>query len=192
MVQAAAAIADSEGLEQLTLARVAERLDVKVPSLYNHVDGLPGLRRALALAGVRAGVDAIRRVTVGIAGDAAVLALARAYRRFALEHPGQYAASVRAPGPEDAELVAASAELLEVVFAVLAPYQLGQEAATHAVRGMRSIVHGFVSLETAGGFGMPLAIDESFDRLVRAYIAGLGQEAYTEGLQPRPMPAPGD
>jgi AcrR family transcriptional regulator len=177
VVCAAAEIADAEGLDLLTLARVAERLDVRVPSLYNHVDGLPGLRRALALAGVRATSDAVRRATVGVSGNAAVEALARAYRAFAHAHPGQYAASVRAPDPDDALLREASVELLDVVLAVLAPYGLDPVAATHAVRGFRSIVHGFVSLEAAGGFGMPLDVDESFDRLVRMLIAGLERGA---------------
>lgn len=173
VVQAAAEIADSEGLDQLTLARVAEQLDVRVPSLYNHIDGLPGLRRALALAGVHKSIDALRRATVGISGDTAMLALCRAYRAFAQAHPGQYAASVRAPAPDDVALQAASTELLELVLTVLAPYGLDTIAATHAVRGLRSIIHGFVSLEAAGGFGLPLALDESFDRLTHTFIAGL-------------------
>lgn len=172
-MRAAAELADADGLEQLTLARVAERLDVRVPSLYNHIDGLPGLRRALALAGVRASIEALRKATVGISGAPAMLALARAYRAFARAHPGQYAASVRAPDPGDAELREASAELLGVVLAVLAPYGLSEDEATHAIRGLRSIVHGFVSLETAGGFGLPLDLDDSFDRLARLFVAGL-------------------
>jgi hypothetical protein len=44
----------------------------------------------------------------------------------------------------------------------------------HAVRGLRSLVHGFATLEVAGGFGMPLDIDESFRRLVELLISGLG------------------
>ena len=45
VVEVAAKLADEVGLEALTLAQVAARLNVKLPSLYNHVDGLPGLRR---------------------------------------------------------------------------------------------------------------------------------------------------
>nr|WP_255604147.1 TetR-like C-terminal domain-containing protein [Oscillochloris sp. ZM17-4] len=101
--------------------------------------------------------------------------MCRAYRSFARAHPGQYAASVRAPGPGDAALEEASEELIGVVLAILAPYQLDATAATHAIRGLRSIIHGFVSLEMAGGFGLPLAIDESFEQLVATFIAGLGR-----------------
>jgi hypothetical protein len=45
--------------------------------------------------------------------------------------------------------------------------------AVHAVRGLRALVHGFVTLETAGGFGFPLDRDESFRRLLATFAAGL-------------------
>lgn len=176
VVQAAAALADSHGLEALTLAQLAAELEIKVPSLYNHVAGLAGLRRELALAGMHASADYLRRAAVGKAGDAAVRAVLRAYRDFARAHPGLYTASLRAPSPDDATLQAASADLLEVVVAVLAPYGLGEEASLHAVRGLRSLVHGFVELEAAGGFGLPLASAASFDWLVERFVEGLHHE----------------
>jgi hypothetical protein len=46
------------------------------------------------------------------------------------------------------------------------------EDAIHAVRAFRSMVHGFATLEVAGGFGMPQDCDESFRRLVNALAAG--------------------
>jgi AcrR family transcriptional regulator len=173
VVEAAAALADAEGLEQLTLARVAERLGVRTPSLYNHVAGLEGLRRELALAGLRALSPRLTRAALGKAGGAAVLALADAYRAFARERPGLYAASLRAVGEEDRDLQRAGWEVVELVLAVLAAYELSEEDALHATRGLRAIVHGFVSLEAAGGFGLPLDLDESFHRLVCAFIRGL-------------------
>lgn len=33
---------------------------------------------------------------------------------------------------------------------------------------LRSTLHGFVSLAAAGGFGLPRAVDTTFDRLVAA------------------------
>ena len=39
VVEAAATVADAEGLEAVTLARVAAVLGVRSPSLYAHVDG---------------------------------------------------------------------------------------------------------------------------------------------------------
>ncbi|HMP39312.1 MAG TPA: TetR-like C-terminal domain-containing protein [Roseiflexaceae bacterium] len=173
VVAAAAELADRDGLERLTLAQVAERLNVRVPSLYNHVDGLAGLQRDLALAGMRAATDTLRRAAVGLAGDAALFAIADAYRTFAHEHYGLYSAGLRAPAADDAELQAAGAELIEVVIAVLQPYRLDEIALIHTIRGLRSIVHGFVTLEAQGGFGLPVDCDESFRRLMQLFVGGL-------------------
>src|SRR3954469_10643694 len=106
VVQAAAALADIAGLGQLTLADLAARLGVRTPSLYNHVAGLPGLRRDLALLGTRELSMRLSRAAIGKSGDAAVQSVCQAYRAFVNEHPGLYAATVRSalltdqPDPE--------------------------------------------------------------------------------------------
>jgi AcrR family transcriptional regulator len=173
VIAVAAHLADEAGLDHLTLAQVAARLGVKLPSLYNHVAGVPDLRRALALLGIGQLLDQMRRAGVGKAEDAAIMAVAQAYRTYATQHPGVYAATVQAPPTDDLEWQQASHAVLDVVLAVLEPYGLSQAAALHAVRGLRSIIHGFVSLELAQGFGVPLNRDESFWWLLRAYTAGL-------------------
>jgi AcrR family transcriptional regulator len=173
VVAFAAELADEVGLEALTLAAVAARLGVRLPSLYNHVAGLPGLQRELARLGGRELLERLSRATIGKAEDAAVLALAHALRAYILAHPGRYAATVRAPAANDPEMQRIAQAIVEVVLAVLAPYGLDAAAAIHAVRGLRSIAHGFATLELAGGFGLALDRDESFLRLLRAYIAGL-------------------
>jgi AcrR family transcriptional regulator len=173
VVEAAAELADARGLESLTLAAVAEQLHVRLPSLYNHIDGLGGLRRELALLGARELAERLRNAAVGVAGEAAVLALANAYRAYILQHPGRYAATVRAPAAEDEEFQRLAQTLIDTFRAVLAAYELAGDDALHTIRGLRSLTHGFASLELAGGFGLPLDRDESYRRLLRAYLVGL-------------------
>lgn len=176
VVDAAAAIADADGLEGVTLARVAGELGVRAPSLYNHVDGRGGLLRALAVRGVRELTAALRDAAVGRAGTDALGATARAYRDYALAHPGLYAAGVAAPAPDDAEHQAAARETVDVVFAVLRGWHLEGDDAVHAARTFRSAVHGFVLLECAGGFGIPVDLDASFERLVATLAGGLATD----------------
>lgn len=176
VVQAAVDLADTAGIEQFTLADLAARLGVRTPSLYNHVAGLPGLRRDLAVLGTRELSARMSRAAIGKSGDAATLAIAQAYRAFVTAHPGLYAATVRSSlltDQPDPELQAAQHESVEIVLAVLAGYGLSGEAAIHAARGLRSLVHGFATLEAADGFGIPLDLDSSFQQLVENYIAGL-------------------
>lgn len=173
VVLAAAQLADTVGLEGVTLATLAAKVGVQTPSLYNHVAGLPGLRRELALLGLRELARRLERAAVGRAGDDALVAIAQAYRAYAREHPGVYAATQRTPEGHDPAWAAAGAEVVGIVLAVLAGYGLEGDDALHATRALRSLLHGFVALETVGGFGLPLDLDESFRRLLALFIAGL-------------------
>lgn len=165
VVQAAAGLADEDGLAALTLARVADRLGIRAPSLYAHVDGAEELHRRLAALGTRELAAALTDATAGRRGRAALAAIARAYRRYGHEHPGRYAAMQRAPAGagDDAE---AAREIYELLRASLAGYGLRGAREVHAIRAVRAALHGFVSLEQVGGFGMAVSTDASFHTLV--------------------------
>jgi AcrR family transcriptional regulator len=176
VVQAAVDLIEAEGLEALSLGRLAKQLDVQTPSLYNHIDGLPGLYRELALLSTRDLGEQMGNAAIGKSGSNAVLAVAEAYRAYVKDHYGLYMTGVRSSGlqtPIDVELQAAQERVVHIALAIIGSFGLQGEDALHAVRGLRSIVHGFATLEVAGGFGLPLDCDESFRRLVNAFIAGL-------------------
>jgi AcrR family transcriptional regulator len=172
-------IADDVGLSRLTLAALAASLGVRQPSLYKHVDGMKGLQRSIAVRAKTELADTLGRAAVGRARGDAIRAVARTYRQWAIEHPGRYAATVRAPVSGDLQDEAASAAAVRVVLEVLSGYHLHGDAAIDATRALRSALHGFVSLETSGGFGLPVDIDRSFERLVEALITALDVEADT-------------
>ena len=173
VVEEAAAVADAAGLDRLTLAAVAERCGVALPSLYKHVRGLDGLRRDLAVLAVRELAATVSQAAVGRAGSDALHAIADAYRAYATAHPGRYAASVRAPTPGDAEHLAAADDALDVFLAVLAGYGITGPDAIDAIRALRAAMHGFVALEAAGAFGLPQSVDGSYHRLVDALDVAL-------------------
>ncbi|AMM18864.1 hypothetical protein AX769_00310 [Frondihabitans sp. PAMC 28766] len=171
--EAAGRIVDARPGATLTLAAIAERLGVKIPSLYKHVAGLPALQRSLEVRAKVAMGDAIIEAAAGRSGDDAVVAVAQAYRSWALEHPGQYPLTVVAGDRDDEANMAASTRFLTLITTILSGYGLDGDDALDATRFLRSTLHGFVSLETGGGYGMPLDVDRSFARLVAATTAAL-------------------
>jgi AcrR family transcriptional regulator len=180
LVAGAITLVNERGPEALSLAELAARFRVRPPSLYNHVDGLPGLKRELTLEALRRMTVLLRRETAGRAGLDALFAMAMAYRRFAAEEPGLYAFILPSTEQADPEVQSAGNELLEVVLAALRAYRLEGDAALHAVRCVRSVLHGFVSLELAGGFGLPLDLNETFALLLALLdigLQGMGQSA---------------
>jgi AcrR family transcriptional regulator len=173
VVAAAAQLADEAGWEGVGLRALAERLGVKAPSLYNHVDGLPALRRELAVEAAHQLAQRFADAAVGRATDDALRRVAHAYRAFAHEHPGLYPGVLAAPDPSDEEWLAAAAAIVRILTAVLSGYGLSANDALHAVRALRAALHGFVSLEAQGGFGLPLSLDDSYARLIETLLAGL-------------------
>lgn len=158
------------GPDALTLTEVAEHFNVKVPSLYNHVNGLDDLRDVVARYTYQLFYEALRDAAVGRSAGDALMAIALAGRRFASEHPGLYPLLMRPVKESDRDL---GQRIIDVFLAILSAYNLSDEDAIHAIRGVRSIMHGFVDIERAGGFGIPLDLDESYRRLVATFIQGL-------------------
>jgi AcrR family transcriptional regulator len=159
-------IADEVGLTNLTLAALADRLGVRQPSLYKHIAGTDGLRRSISLRAKQELAQVLGRAAVGRARDEAIIAMARAYRTWAHTHPGRYAAAQRAPVRGDVDDELASAAVTQVAFDVMAGYELHDDDAVDAIRALRAALHGFVTLEADGGFGLPVDVGRSFDRLV--------------------------
>lgn len=172
VLAAAATLVDRDGVDGLTVAALAAQLGVRPPSLYNHMESLEQLQQVLAARALAELAAGMQTAATGLAGAEALRAVAQAYRGYVLAHPGLYGLTVRVR-PTDASYVAASDATVKVVLAVLRGYQLSEAEAIHAARSLRSAVHGFASLEAAGGFGLPLDLDESFDRLVAMLDHGL-------------------
>jgi AcrR family transcriptional regulator len=177
VLEEAAKLADTKGCDQFSLAELAARFHIKPPSLYNHIQSLDALKRGLAMMALRELAGSLGKASIGRSKDDAVRSLAGAYREFVKKHPGLYQATQRAAGVSDLELTRASDEVVNVCLAVLRGYGLDRRAALHALRGLRSAVHGFATLEAAGGFGIPLSIDESFAWLVECFVSGLNAAA---------------
>ncbi|HEY6892201.1 MAG TPA: TetR-like C-terminal domain-containing protein, partial [Solirubrobacter sp.] len=147
--------------------------------LYVHVGGLPDLLRRLAARGARELGALLATAAAGRSGPDALSAIAIAYRGYARAHPGTYAATQRNANLTDPDASEAAAAVLETVYAVLRGYDFDDEEAVHATRVVRSALHGFVSLETGDGFGMPFDLDASFQTLIAVL---------DEGLRARAMP----
>jgi AcrR family transcriptional regulator len=186
VVEQAARLVDEVGLEKLTLAGLAQRLGVALPSLYKHIRGLDALRQKVsALATAELAAD-LSDAAVGRSGTDAVRALAAAYRGYARRHPGRYLTTQWVPDPDDPLHVAAGDRAVGAIYAVLRGYGLSGDDAVDATRALRSAMHGFVLLEHGGGFGLPQDVDRSFDQMVTALDSALkswpaGQAAIVKG-----------
>ena len=184
VIAAAAEVADAEGLDKVTLTRVAEGLGVRQPALYRHVAGYDDLLRSLSLRGREILAQRLADAAVGLSGDDAVAAVGHAWRKTVRDHPGIYAATDRYPCAGDAELEAAVERVLAVLGQILRGFDLTEEDRVHAARALRSAFHGFSHLESGDGHPLPHDPEDTFDHLVELLCAGvhrLSREAARSG-----------
>jgi AcrR family transcriptional regulator len=175
VLDAAAAIADRDGLASVSLASVAAALGVRSPSLYSHIDGLAGLRRALTR---RAALEWGRRLAVAAEGQAdpvaALRGIGHAYRGFARQHPGLYASLLPAPlAADDPDSAAAAAAAAGVVARALTGLGVPPDRHIDLIRTLRAILHGFVDLENGHGFGLSDPVDASFEAALDLFVSAL-------------------
>lgn len=176
VVDTAIELVDAEGFEALSLSAVAAALDVRPSALYHHVDSLDALRGQVAVTATERLAAAISSAAMGVAGLAALRAVAGAYRDFAIEHPGQYSALLRS-SPGSAELTDANARLHHVFVSIYEGAGLSGAEADAEARRARHAVHGYVTLEHAGaGEG-----DEQFEHLIDGFRAGLHASSSAAG-----------
>jgi AcrR family transcriptional regulator len=176
VIEAARELADHVGASSLSVTQLAEKLGISPPSVYAHFDGLAEIRRELALRGYRELASHMTASGFGLAGEEALDAVCTAYLEWIRKSPGLYSAIIACPWTQHEDLQEASERWLAVLYRALAFYGFDREEAIHASRGLRSIVHGFASLERTS-FRAPVDRDTSFQRMLRSFIQGLRDTA---------------
>lgn len=183
VVEAAAEIIEEHGLQGFSMRLLADSLNIKTASLYNHVGGLEELITEVCIYALKLQRDfemgAIAEPEESDPYDGkAIMALALVYRDFARKHRELYRL-IMSRAAECGERVEGVSELIVGPFIrVLERTELSFEDRTHWHRFLRGVVHGFVSQEEAGFFKhTPVSADESFRVAIRCYIDGLKRTA---------------
>lgn len=161
ILRAARELLEEEGLESLSMRRLAERLGMRAPSLYKHFPSKEALEAALLSEVFTEQAEifeaAVRETTEPLA------AIARAYHAYALEHPQLFRLfseraidrSLLTPGVEDR---------------ARAP----SDAATgdpNLSRALWAFAHGMTVLELDGRFPPGANLGEAWTRGLEAFSA---------------------
>ena len=170
LLQAAIDIVETEGTENLTVCKLAQKVSVKPASLYNHIRGINDIKNDVVKHAANMLEEAVMSASVGKSKDEALLDMALNYRKYAHSHPELYKLLMGTTNLEDANTAKARRSLIRVLNQVLIPYQLSDEKTVHFIRSFRSTLHGFVSLEATGYFKTDVSPDESFIKMIEGQI----------------------
>lgn len=161
IIAVARQLLEQEGADALTMRRLAERLGIRAPSLYKHLPDKAALEAAVIAAGLE-DLAAVLEAALDAAAEPLV-ALAAAYRAFALSHPHLYRLMNDRPlsrehlpaGLEDR----AAAPLLRTV-----------DNQTSA-RAVWAFAHGMIMLELAKRFPPGADLDAAWQEGISALLA---------------------
>lgn len=170
IVQAARELIEAGGVDNVWVNPLAERLEVKPPSLYRYVKNKTELLRAVNAQTLDGLFEALAPALESSgSAEECLMAAARAYRTYAHANPVTYGLTFTNTLPELQP---------EIDVGQVLPYQAliaqisGEEPSLAALRGLLALMHGFVMLELAQQLRRGGDLGEAYEQSVRAYLAG--------------------
>jgi len=173
VTDAALDVLDANGSDDLTLSKVASELGVQSSALYNHVEGLSGLRQSVALKASETLEISLRDAAIARSGRDALWAVGDSYRRFAAEHPGQFEAATLLFGEPTPEITETITSITELFVRIVEGIGVTEDRALDDARAVHSAIRGFVILDVTRGFDRSADVDDSFDHLLELLVRGL-------------------
>jgi AcrR family transcriptional regulator len=158
-VATAREILEREGPDGLTMRRLAERMGIRAPSLYKHIESKEELEALLVAEAFREmGVElheAVTGLATGGSRRKALAELGRVYRRWALAHPHLYRLVTGGPLPRDRLPEGLEAWAAE-------PVVIAVGGDPDRARAAWAFAHGMAILELDGRFPPDADLDEAW------------------------------
>ena len=176
IIEAALRLVEKGGPTACSMRELADALEVKAASLYNHISGMDDLMGQVGLRAAQMRATAQLQAIRGKTRLDALLALAEAYHTFAMEHPHLDRTIMGLQRHFSPVLPQAGKVTMEPILQVLGSYNLSDDAKIHWQRILRSVMHGFCVHEHIGGFShSPLPVSDSYQLAIRCIHDGLTQ-----------------
>ena len=170
IIETAFSLADEIGLNQISFQKIAEKLGIKYPSLYNHFDNIEDLKIKMTIHFLNKLNSRLMERLIGKSGEAAIIEFSYVYREFAVENKSGYRLYMNIPSTENDEVKRLSKETTTIIRKILEFYMEDQAQIIHKSRALRSLLHGFVSLSSHGYFQNPINLEDSFKFMITDFI----------------------
>jgi AcrR family transcriptional regulator len=173
ILETAFLIANKESFESLTAASITKKLKITPPALYKHYNSLNNLKEIMAVYAFRE-IEKITKETLIISkGEEALILLGKSYREFAKSNPSYFEATHYRTKKENTELGLLRESLIVLLSRVFQDMKLESNQILFAIRTFRSLVFGFIYLESKNSFGLEESLDKSFHFAIQVFIKGI-------------------
>lgn len=173
IIETSASLVEKVGLDNLSLKMIALELNIKSPSLYNHVSSLEEIKQKLMIYGWMQMEDKIVDAAVGVSGYDALKNMCNAFYDYATNNKGIFAAMLWYNKYENVEMKNATENLFNIIFKILKALDISENNINHIIRTLRGFLEGFCLLVNNNAFGNPVSIKESYDLSLEIILNGI-------------------
>lgn len=163
-------LADEISLNKVTFQKIAEKLNIKYPSLYNHFANMNELKIEMTVYMLnKLNLNLMERL-VGKSGEDAIREFAYFYKDFGLKNKTAYELFTNIQSTENEELSCLARRTFFMIHQILGFYIKDEIHLIHKARAFRSLLHGFVSLNLLGYFQNKIDSEDSFKFMIDDFI----------------------
>ncbi|MDN9333396.1 TetR/AcrR family transcriptional regulator [Clostridioides difficile] len=176
VIQTASDIADKSGLNSVSLKIVADKLNIKTPSLYNHIESLTELLREVAHNGMRIMNERMVKVAVGKTGKEAIQLISIEYLNYMIEHPGIYETIQWAGWNGTEETATIFNNYLSLLTTLIQSCNLNKDKTLEILNMLTGIIHGYTTLQLRNAFSAPDKVRRELSEMIDTLLVGISQK----------------
>jgi len=173
IVKTSAILSNRVGLENLSLKMIADELNIKSPSLYNHINSLDEIKEKLMIYGWKQIEENVIDSAVGVSGYDALRSMCYAFYDYGINNKGIFNAMLWYNKYENDDTLNTTTRLFNLTFKIMRSLNISDVNINHIIRTLRSFLEGFVLLVNNDSFGNPVSIKDSFEISLDVILNGM-------------------
>lgn len=176
IIKTASDIVDRDGLNKLSLKRLAEELGIRSPSLYNHVSCLDDLWREVAHNGMKKMNFLMKEAAIGKSGNEAIKCISGAYLNYMISHPGVYEAIQWSVWNGNKETENIFNDYKEFLMKLIVSCNLKNGDNNVILNLLIGILHGYTTMQLGEAIKNPNQIITDFKNTMDIVLLGISEK----------------
>ncbi|HFD6749710.1 TPA: TetR/AcrR family transcriptional regulator [Enterococcus faecium] len=169
-------LADEIGLNNVSLKKIAEKLNIQTPSLYNHIDSLDDLLREVGHKGMLDMNDRMMKVAVGTYGDSAIKTVAIEYLNFMIEHPGVYEIIQWTSWNGNDKTAEIFSNYTSLLTTLILSCNFNKKDTENILNLLTGTIHGYTTLQLRNAFTQPNKVRNELSNAIDTVLIGVHQK----------------
>ena len=164
VIKATSDLADEKGLNNVSLKAVAQKLNIRTPSLYNHIESLDNLLLEVAHNGMRDMNERMMKIAVGKMGKEAIKLVSIEYLNYMIEHPGTE------------ETATIFNNYLSLLTTLIQSCSLNKDKTLEILNMLTGIIHGYTTLQLGNAFSASDKVRFELAEAIDTLLVGIFQK----------------